>query len=248
MTEATDLAYVQNKGWTDPAGVIKSYMGAEKLIGRDPSTLITLPRADDPAGFRAVFSKLGMPDTADKYDLPMPKDANPAYATWAKETFHKVGLTAAQAKELTAANNDYYAKAQVAAEADYQRELTTQKATLLGEWKGGYERMMNAAQTAVHALGFTGDMVDMLESKMGYAGVMKFFAGLGQKLGGEDGFETGSGAPGFSGTLTPDEAKAQIAAMKIDPNQTAAMRDNQHPAHKATKQKWTDLHNIAFPG
>jgi hypothetical protein len=100
----------------------------------------------------------------------------------------------------------------------------------------------------VHALGFTGDMVDMLESKMGYAGVMKFFAGLGQKLGGEDGFETGSNAPGFSGTLTPDEAKAQIAAMKLDPNQTKALQDNSHPAHKATKQKWTELHGIAFPG
>lgn len=247
MTEAADLAYIQNKGWADSASVIKSYQGAEKLIGRDPNTLITLPRADDPAGFRAVFSKLGMPESADKYDLPFSKDANPAYANWAKETFHKVGLTATQAKELTAANNEFYAKAQATQAADYQRELTTQKAALLGEWRGGFERMMNAAQTAVHALGFTGEMVDMLEQQMGYANVMKFFAGLGQKFA-EDSFETGDGKPGFNGTLTPDEAKVEISKMKLDPNITKALQDNSHPAHKETKQKWVDLHNIAFPG
>src|SRR3990172_4178733 len=57
--------YVKVKGWTAPADVIKSYQGAEKLIGRDPSTLLVMPRADDPVGQRAVFSRLGMPETAD---------------------------------------------------------------------------------------------------------------------------------------------------------------------------------------
>lgn len=245
MTEAADVAYIKNKGWNGISDVIKSYRGAETLIGRDPSTLLTMPRADDPAGIRAVFAKLGMPESADKYAIPVPDGVDPSYATWAKEAFHKVGLTAEQAKQLATANNEYAASRQAAATADYQRELTVQKAALLSEWKGGFERQMNAAQTAVHALGFTGEMVDAIESQIGYAQTMKFFAALGSKLG-EDTFETGEGKPGFGGTMTPDEAKQEISAMKLDPNQTKALNDTSHPGHKAAKQKWTDLHNIAF--
>jgi hypothetical protein len=77
LTDPDAAAYISNKGWTAPADIVKSYQGVEKLIGRDPSTLITMPRMDDPEGVKSVFQKLGLPESPDKYDMTvgLPKGA-----------------------------------------------------------------------------------------------------------------------------------------------------------------------------
>jgi hypothetical protein len=155
-------------------------------------------------------------------------------------------LTASQATALSKANNEYIAAQQAEATKNYERDVTTQKAALLGEWRGGYERMMSAAQTAVKALGFSGEMVDALEGSLGYAGTMKFFAALGQKLG-EDSFESGTNKPGFNGTMTPDEAKVEWEKMKLDTTQRQALFDNQHPGHQEAKRKQKELFSIMNP-
>ena len=251
LTDATEAAYVTNKGWASPQDVIKSYQGAEKLIGRDPSTLIPMPRLDDPAGFRQVMQKLGLPETPDKYDLGKPAAGEPgwdeAYTGWAKGAFHKIGLPNDMAKALTAEHNAHIKSVMDQQAQDYTAKVTAEKTALLREWGGGHERMMNAAQTAAKSLGFTPEMIDSMEAAVGYAATMKHFAQLGQKLG-EDKFVTGTGQPRIGDSLTPDEAKQQIEAMKIDPVMTAALKDNQHPGHKAAKEKQTRLFNIAYPG
>lgn len=248
LTEAADVAYVQTKGWKAAPDIYKSYRGVETLIGRDPSTLLAIPRADDPAGQRAVFARLGMPESADKYDIVAPEGANDAYKSWVKETFHKAGLTAAQAKALSTANTEYVKTQADEAVKAYERAVQTDKATLLSEWRGGYERQMNAAQTAVKALGFTADMIDAMEETQGYAATMKFFAAIGQKLG-EDSFVSGTdkSGGGFGAQSTPAEAKVEWEKMKADPVQAVALRDNQHPGHEAAKLKQTQLFQIMFP-
>jgi hypothetical protein len=238
---------VTNKGWKTPADVYKSYRGVETLVGRDPSTLLTIPRADDAAGQRAVFAKLGMPETADKYEVPLPDGADPAYANFARDTFHKLGLTAAQAKELTLANNDFMAKHEAETAKAYDRAVAMDKQALLTEWRGGYERMMNSAQTAVKALGMSAEMVDALETSLGYAGVMKFFAGLGQKLGEDKFVGTEHRQQGFGATQTPDEARGEYEKMLADQTQVAALKDKSHPGHAAAQRKQNELFKIMYP-
>lgn len=247
MTEPDAVAYVGNKGWQNPADVIKSYQGAEKLIGRDPNTLLVMPRADDPAGFRAVMTKLGLPETPDKYELAVPKDnAHEGFVGWAKNTFHKIGLTAQQAKDLSAEHTAFVTAANEQAIKDYNLSVAADKQSLIQEWRGGHDRMMNAAKTAANALGFTGDMIDAMERAVGYAATMKHFAALGQKMG-EDGFVTGDGKQKFGDTMTPDEAKAEWDRMKADPVQHKALFDESHPGHKAAKEKQTKLFGIMYP-
>lgn len=250
MTEAADVSYIENKGWKSPADLYKSYRGAETLIGRDPNSLIAIPRADDPAGLRAAYAKLGMPAEASKYTIFAPEGAqvNEGYANWARETFHKLGLSVAQGHELTKSYTEFSQKTANEATATYERSVAVDKGTLQREWGGGFERMMGAAKTAKNALGFTDQMVDALEMEIGYAGVMKFFAGLGQKLG-EDSFvgSDNGGGQRFNGTMTPDEARQQWEAMKLDTTQMAALKDNSHPGHEGAKKKQTDLFKIMYP-
>lgn len=249
-TDAEAVAYIKNKGWQGPQDVIKSYQGAEKLIGRDPSTLVQLPRADDPAGARAVLAKLGLPESPDKYEFAKPEPGtklDEGYEKWARDTFHKAGLTAPMVKTLTAEHNAFIAQTLAQQAKDYELSVEADKKALLAEWKGGHERMMNAAQTAAKQLGFTPEMIDGIEQAAGYAGTWKFFAQLGQKMS-EDGFVTaGDKSAGFGTALTPAEAKGEWEKMKTDANTLAALKDIRHPGHKAAKEKQSLLFKVMYP-
>lgn len=250
MTDPEAAAFVQNKGWTSPADVIKSYQGAEKLIGRDPNTLLVVPRADDPEGFRAVMQKLGLPESPDKYEFAKPDGlpVDPGYEKWSRDTFHKLGLPAPVVKQLTAEHNAYVKSVVEAQEKEYAQKVAADKQALIAEWRDGHERMMNAAQSAAKNLGFTGEMIDAMEKSVGYAATMKFFANLGQKMG-EDGFVTsGDGKPGkFGQGLTPAEAKSEWDAMKADPVMSKALFDPSHPAHAQAKEKQARLFKTMYP-
>lgn len=251
MTDPEVASYVTNKGWQSPADVIKSYQGAEKLIGRDPSTLVPLPRADDPAGTRALYSKLGLPEDPAKYEFDFSAfgegaKPDPGYEGWARSAFHKVGLTAAQAKALTAEHSAYVKGILDQQAKDYELSVAGQKSDLQKEWGAGFERMHSAAEHAAKGLGFSPEMVDAIESKIGYAATKKFFASLGQKMG-EDGFVGGNKTASFGNQMTPDQAKSEWEAMKLDTNQMAALTDPAHPGHKGAKEKQTRLFNTMFP-
>jgi len=251
LSDPNDVAFIDNKGWKSPADLYKSYRGAETLIGKDVSSLITLPKAGDTAGWDAVYTKLGRPVDAKGYDLKagMAEGAQVDEAMMATMSglFFKAGLNPDQAKAIAGEYNVMAAQRAKDAHADYERNVTTDKASLIKDWGGGYERMMNSAQTAVASLGFDGKMVDALETAIGYAGTMKFFAGLGQKLG-EHKFVGGDSNVKFSGTMTPQEASAEITKLKSDGVFQGTMRDKLNPANKENVRKWQELFAIAYPG
>jgi len=248
LTDPGDIAYVENKGWKGFPDTLRSYRGAESLIGRDPSTLVTLPRSDDPEGFRQLAAKLGMPESADKYEFPVDKDMpfDEGYLGWARGAFHEADLTAAQAKQIAAKHSEFV-KATIAKQAeDHNLNVEADKKALQREWGGGMDRMMNTAKMAANALEFPSEVVDAMEEKMGYAATMKFFAKVGQKLG-EDSFkgaDGGGGPPKFSDQLTPAEAQDQWNTYITDPNNVKALFDNQHPGHMAAKEKQKKLFSI----
>jgi hypothetical protein len=244
------VAYVTAKGWKAPADVIKSYQNAEKLIGRDPNSLLVMPKEGDEAGFNDFYTKLGRPADAKGYDMKVNSDGlslDPGYSEWAAGTFHKLGLSKKQGEALLASHNDYMRSTLAAQAKDYDLNVQADRTALQTEWRGGFERMMGAAQGAVRALDIPAEAIDGIERALGYAGTMKLFATIGGKLG-EDKFVSADGkSAGFGNSMTPDEARQQLAQMKLDPATRSALTDAQHPAHKDTKAKWQKLHGVAFP-
>lgn len=250
-TDPADVAWVTNKGWQAPADAVRSAREAEKLIGRDPSSLLVMPRADDPAGFLGVMDKLGRPADPAKYEFDVPKGQQPneVFQTWARDTFHKAGATVPQVKEITKAYNEFLGQQAAKMEADYKTSVATDKQALLNEWKGGHERMMNVAEAAAAALGVTGEMMDGIEQAIGYAATMKFFAGLGQKMSEDQLVLPGDGKTSKldNALLTPAEAKAQWEAKKMDANFMAALQDKKHPGHATAQATQTSLFKIMYP-
>lgn len=251
LTDPDAAAYISNKGWTAPADIVKSYQGVEKLIGRDPSTLITMPRMDDPEGVKSVFQKLGLPESADKYDMTvgLPKGAKPdeGFAKSMQSILHKSNVTDSQAKTLVAEWNTMQTAAREQAAKDYDLNVAADKQSLLDEWRGGHDRMMNRAKTAATTLGFTPELIDAIEKSVGYAGTYKLLAEMGGKLG-EDTLVTPNKNTDFGATLTPDEAKNQLATARSDPNHIAALKDKSHPGHKMAQEKENKLFSIMYPG
>lgn len=251
ITDPEVAAYVTNKGWQSAADVIKSYQGAEKLIGRDPSQVLIMPRADDPDGIKAVFAKLGMPESPDKYDvkvgLPQGASVDENFAKSMQGLFHQANLTDSQAKALAGGYNQLLASLAEQQAKDYELNVEADKKSLMEEWRGGHERMMNLAKNAAQTLGFTGEAIDAMEKTMGYAGTYKFLADLGKKLGEDSFVSPATKTAAFEGMMTPEEAKSAWDQTKLDPNFMAALRDPSHPGHKAAQEKQTKLFRIMYP-
>lgn len=251
ITDAESVAYLANKGWTSPADIVKSYQGAEKLIGRDPSTLVALPRADDADGTRQVFTKLGRPEKPDAYDVRtgLPKDAkvDEGFAKAMQGMFHNADLTAGQATKLAGEYNAFALEAATKAQKDYETSVAADKLALQDKWRGGHDRMIERAKTAAKNLGFTPEVLEGLEKQVGYAKVYEMFAEIGGKLGEDPLLGVNKGEPKFNTGMTPDEAKVQWDAKKLDANFMAALRDKSHPGHAVAQKTQTDLFAIMFP-
>lgn len=245
------MAFVTTKGWKSPADIVKSYRGAETLIGRDPGSVLPIPKAGDTAAWEQTWSKLGRPESADKYDLKagLPAGANvdEGFTKAIGGLFHKAGLTAEQAKAVAAGYNELASGKQTQAETDRAANVTADKAALQTKWGGGYERQLATAKMAVAELGFSADEVNALEDVIGYGATMEKFAALGKRLS-DPNFVTGGDKPRFDGTLTPAEAGEEIRKMKMDKGFQASLFDVRHPAYKENKARWDNYHKIAYPG
>lgn len=207
------LGYVQNKGWRNPADAIESYRGLEKLRGVPQERLLALPeKADDPA-WSDIYGKLGRPATPAEYKLPVPEGADAKFVGAAAETMHKLGLTRTQAVALAEWNNAQageYAKAQ---EAALNAQRTADADALRSTWGGAHDQNIQVAKNAAAQFGVKAEQVDALEKVLGFKGTMEFFHNIGAKIGEA---EFVGGSDGGNGKLTPQQAQAEINALKGD--------------------------------
>lgn len=208
--------YVQNKGWKDPNGVLESYRNLEKLHGVPPELIIKLPKdAADKAGWDAVQQRLGRPEKADGYNIPVPeKGGDPAFAKWAKDQLFEQGIPAKAGENLVAKFNEYIAGQQKAVTDAANVERTNQANALKKEWGSAHDHEIGVAKRACQTFGVDAATVDKIENAIGFEGVMKLFNKIGKGLG-EDKFVSGGAADG-NRPLTPEAAGAKLKALQAD--------------------------------
>lgn len=97
--------WAQAKGFKDPEAVTESAYNLEKLIGFDKAgRTLVLPKDDaTPEEVKAFHAKLGVPDSADGYTLPLPADADPALVKTMQGWMHEAGVPPKSAAKLTEA-------------------------------------------------------------------------------------------------------------------------------------------------
>lgn len=209
-------AYVQNKGWQSPADILSSYRNLEKFAGGSKN-LVELPGDNaDEAALNNFYSRLGRPDSPDKYELKMPDGGDNDLAEWFKQTAHKNGLSAKQAQALFGEWNAMADSRMQQIEQATAQQAETEIADLKREWGKTYDAQIDAGRRAAAALGYNAEKLSALESKIGAAEMLRLFATVGSKMG-EDTFEGGERTGGSFG-VTPAVARQQIAELKMDQN------------------------------
>ena len=240
--------YVQNKGWSGPGDVLKSYVNLEKLMGADRAgRTVEIPKdPDDAVAMGQFYERLGRPKTAEEYALPLPeKGADPEFAKWAKETFHEIGLTSAQARVLTEKWNGLMGGKIEAGQAAAQSRLVEEGNALRKEWGAAFEQNCRAVDMAVAQFGLDPETMVALRDAIGPAKAMKLFHQIGTKLG-EDVFV--SGGQSASNIATPAAAQAQLKDLTMQRDFLDAFLNPSHPGHAAAVEKKSKLTALAYPG
>lgn len=239
--------FIQNKGFKGPSDLLDSYRGLEKLRGVPQERLLALPeKADDADAMGKIYDRLGRPAKPEEYKLPEPKGAkaDEKFMEWAKGTFHKLGLSSQQAANLTAEWNNFSESMMSGQTQAFQAELAKQEGQLKVEWGVDHDRNVAIAKKAAATFGISGEMIDQLESVMGFAGVMKHLHGIGSKLGEADFVDGGNGGGKNFGGMSANGAQARIKELTQDKGFMAKLMAQD----TAAKDEWNKLHAAAYPG
>lgn len=185
-----EIGHAQNKGWATLEGdaaiktVYQSYRGLEKLRGVPSERVLTLPEnLNDEAAVKPLFHKLGVPETADKYDFTSIKGADgkelPAETVaLLRGMAHVAGTTQAGALRLATDwlkwQTDFTAgqtaqQTQAVRDAEAERGgkeaglRTANAAALQGEWLANFDVRYLAAERMAGMVGYTSDEIHALK-------------------------------------------------------------------------------------
>lgn len=221
--DAETVGHWNNKGWDakDPIAVAlaatQAHRQAERSLGVPSDRLIRMP-ADikDEAGWKEVWTKLGMPADPKDYDLSTVKDtrlADVLRATAAQSRLPKEAATAvatAIVKHLDSIESERTAVA--------TSKLAQEQALLKQNWADKFDFNHLKAMEGARRLGITPEAVKALEGQIGYAAVMDAMRKIGA-VSSEDVFVSG----GNTGATTQLGAQSRLAELTRDPAWSARL-------------------------
>lgn len=208
--------YVTGKGWKNPGELLTSYVNLEKLMGADKAgRTIVMPKDDkDVDGMKAFRAKLGVPDSADKYEIAVPENDSGEFLKTAAGWFHELGIPKAAAQGLAERWNKHWAEAAAKLDADMVAESGKQLDKLKLDWGGEFDKRSAFARDFMKKIGWTEERMNAYEKNVGTANMLTDFYMMGSKIQ-EPGFagNPSNGGGGNNGTLTvsKDVAKAKHA-------------------------------------
>lgn len=236
--------YVENKGFKDPSSLADSYRNLEKLLSAPKERLLRLPDKEDAPEWGDVYNRMGRPGSADEYDIKPPQgETNDTFAKWARDNFHELGLSKKQAQGLANRWNDYVNNGQKSSQESMVAQVAAEEAGLKKEWGMAFDQNVGLAKRAAATFGVTSEVLDKMESSMGFGGVMRFMHSLGAKLG-EDTFVGGGnqGGGGF-GVMSPAAALNRLAELRKD----HGFIKRYAAGDIAAKDEMNKLHRFAYP-
>lgn len=179
----------------------------EKLQKHAPN-LVPLPDEKDADGTKLFWSKLGVPEKPEGYDVPaVAKDLDLASL---RATAQAAGLTKAQFSKLAEMSAGERAKV---AEA-----LAQDQAALKTEWGQAYEPKLKAAANVAAKLGAPEGVVKGIQAGQLASAQLKLWDGIAKAVGTEGNGEMGKQGSGQPTVLTPAEAETQINEIMAHPD------------------------------
>ena len=207
--------YIETKGFKDPSSLAESYRNLEKLRGVPENELVRIPKEGDAEAWNAYYARMGRPENADGYSLPVPEGDDGAFSKQAAQWMHEAGLTPAQAQILAGKNNEFLATQMKAAQDQQAIESDRQMSELKTEWGQAYDQNTEIARRAAKQFGLDEGMLSSIEEAIGTKQLLTLFNNIGQGLGEHKAHGIGSGDNSFK--LSPAAAQERIKQLGNDP-------------------------------
>lgn len=225
--DAELIGHIQTKGWheltPDKAALaaVQAHREAERFVGVPADRVIKLPAdAADEAGWKAAWSRLGVPADAKEYDFSslVGEDKQPLLDTaeqdWLRATAHKLNVPKDAATQLAQEIVKHRADAAASAATEGTARLQEEHKMLEQNWGANMEANKFVARKGAEKLGLDATAVDALEKIAGYAKTMEALRRVGE-LSGEAKFFSGPG-PNRDGIMTREQAVSRKADLMQD--------------------------------
>jgi hypothetical protein len=246
------IGHIQTKGWHDkPANeaalaAITAHREAEKFIGAPADKIIKLPTdANDEAGWKDVFKRLGAPADPKEYDFSTVKNGEAALDQGTQDFLRGQADALHLSKDAAIKFAEAYIKhgndGNIATAAERTAKLAEEHKVLDTSWGANKETNLFIARKGAEKLGLTPEHVNELEGVVGYAKIMEALRQVGE-LAGEAKFIGSGTGPGGSGNLTREQAVARIAELKGDANFAKRYFDGGAPE----RREMDSLHAVAY--
>lgn len=227
---------------------IRAGLGAEKRLGVPADQLVRLPTNDDEA--KALYAKLGAPETPEGYNIGLPKDATDAdraAATSFAKHMHEAGPFPPAFVKAAVDWNNAQAEAATAALAEAQTARKAEGEALLKKELGAaYDPEMKDVGKLLLDLGGQ-ELADELDLS-GHGDNPRLMLALSKIV--QQRAEPGSLEGNAGGKVDPmklsiGQAKAALENLENDPIKGPALRDNSHSMHKSVLAERTRLARMA---
>ena len=234
--------WIGNKAFADPVTALQSGFNTEKLIGLEKAgrTIVMPKDENDTEGLAAFRTKMGVPDSADGYELPVPDGDSEDFSKVASAWFHEAGVPKAAAASIAEKWNAHFNEMVTAQQEEAKLASEQQLNALKGEWGDAFGKNSEFGRRGFQAYGSKAglDENDLkgLESTIGTAKMLKLFHSLGESMA-ESGFVEGEHKT-FS--MTPEEAQTRLdearkkrIAGELTENEWQALQEKYGPMLKA---------------
>ena len=222
--------YVQKNGLADKdplaafQAAAQSDIGLKAHMGVPASQLLKLPEGDNPDAWKAVWQRLGAPDSADKYDFTTIRGPNnadldapsQAQVEAARGIAAKLNLPQSMAVQLAQEMVQRNIDAGTAAAADRSAQVQAGMAALRQNWAQNFDANSFVAQQAMKAFGMTPEQIATVQGSPNVAAAMETWRQIGARIG-EDKFVAGGGGGGNQNIpMTKGDATSRLDELKND--------------------------------
>ncbi len=209
---------VQDKGWSDPEAMAKSYKNLSSMRGVDDAELMRIP--DNGEGINEVLDKLGRPKTADEYTFEGIEGASEDQIKAISELALEGRITPEFAGKLLERELAQGAGIAEAATAAEQLALNTSDAELNTKWGEDYEKNIayasEAAVIAEEELGIGKEQFDKMSRGENHATFLQLMALVGQSRSEHKYLADKQGGRSLA-PMGKDDARNRLNALKKDP-------------------------------
>lgn len=154
---------------TEAPAQTNSLLGGQPPAAQAPPTeaspepfLAALPEAGDKEGWAAVYAKLGRPESAEGYELPVPEGQDGEFAKQTSGWMHELGLNKQQAQGLAEKWNAHQAQQAEAQQVAITKQAETDLTTIKQEWGAQFDENKAVMAKAVNTFA-PPEFIEMLD-------------------------------------------------------------------------------------